>query len=287
MRIVRTVNDLRWEIDPRRAAGTIGLVPTMGALHRGHATLFDIARREADCVVASIFVNPTQFGDPGDLARYPRQEAADAELADRAGVDVLFAPSVSEVYPSGFATWVDVGGAADGFEGACRPGHFRGVATVCVKLFTMVEPTVAFFGQKDAQQVAVLRQVVRDLNLRLRIRVVPTVRDADGLALSSRNVHLTAEDRQRALAIPRALRAALTAYLNGAAPVPAAQAELSDLPVEYVSVADFNGQPTLVIAARVGATRLIDNAPLGDAPDTIPAATALSTAEQGSEVRHG
>jgi pantoate--beta-alanine ligase len=286
MKLVRTVDDLRREIDPCRIGAAVGLVPTMGALHRGHATLFDVARQEVDYVVASVFVNPTQFGDPNDLARYPRQEAEDAELAAGAGVDLLFAPAAAEVYPPGFATWVEVGGAADGFEGASRPGHFRGVATVCVKLFTMVEPTVAFFGQKDAQQVAVLRQIVRDLNLRVRIRAVPTVRDADGLALSSRNVHLSAADRQRALAIPRALRAALTAHRDGGDPIAAARGGLGDLPAEYVGIADFGGDPTLVVAARVGTIRLIDNAPLGDPPETIPVIAAPRGSAHANEVRH-
>jgi pantoate--beta-alanine ligase len=270
MKIVRTVDDVRRAVDPHRAGAAIGLVPTMGALHRGHVKLFEVARLETDCVVATIFVNPAQFGDPTDLARYPRQEEQDAELAAASGVDLLFAPAVAEVYPQGFATWVDVGGAAQGLEGDYRPGHFRGVATVCLKLFTMVEPTVAFFGQKDAQQVAVLQQLVRDLNLRLRLRIVPTVRDADGLALSSRNVHLTADDRRRALAIPRALHAGLVAHHAGGDALAAARSALGDLSVEYIDVARFGGRLVLVIAARVGGTRLIDNAPLDDLPETIP-----------------
>jgi pantoate--beta-alanine ligase len=262
MRIVRTVEELRTNLAPARPRKIIGLVPTMGALHRGHAALFDAARRASDVVVASIFVNPTQFGDPNDFSMYPRDEAADADVAKAAGVDVIFAPSAAELYGPGFATWVTADGAALGLEGEFRPGHFRGVATVCVKLFNSVSPQLAFFGQKDAQQVAVIKQVVRDLNLALEIRVVPIVRDADGLALSSRNVRLSADERKRAAAIPRALDAGLSAFQAQRDPVVAARELLDGLDVDYVAVADFDGQPTLAIAARVGATRLIDNVPL-------------------------
>jgi pantoate--beta-alanine ligase len=216
-------------------------------------------------VVASVFVNPTQFGDPQDFSAYPRDEAADERVAADAGVDIIFAPAVEELYPPGFAVWVTVDGPALGLEGEFRPGHFRGVATVCVKLFTAVAPHMAFFGQKDAQQVAVVKQVVRDLNLNLDIRVVPVVRDTDGLALSSRNARLSGEERARALAIPRALTEGLAAYQDRRDPVTAARAVLSGLPgvdIDYVAIADFDGQPTLAIAARVGRTRLIDNVPL-------------------------
>jgi pantoate--beta-alanine ligase len=234
----------------------------MGALHAGHVALFDAARNAADVVVASIFVNPSQFSDPQDLANYPRDEARDEQVAAAAGVDFVFAPTVEEFYPPGYATWIHVDGAALGLEGDHRPGHFRGVATICLKLFTAVMPDVAYFGQKDAQQVAVIRQVVRDLNVAVDIRVIPIVRDADGLALSSRNARLSAEERTRALAIPRALDAGLAAYRDRRDPVAAARALLAGLDVDYVAVADFDGQPTLAIAARVGRTRLIDNAPL-------------------------
>src|SRR5215472_5962214 len=213
MKIVRTIAEVRSLLEPMRAQRqTIALVPTMGALHRGHVALFDVARRAGDVVVATIFVNPSQFGDPKDFSLYPRDEAADADVARAAGVDLVFVPSVDELYPAGFATWVTVEGPAVGLEGEFRPGHFRGVATVCVKLFTCVAPNIACFGQKDAQQVAVIKQVVRDLNLDLEIRVVPIVRDADGLALSSRNARLSKEERTRALAIPRALDVGLSAY---------------------------------------------------------------------------
>jgi pantoate--beta-alanine ligase len=234
----------------------------MGALHAGHAALFRVARHECDIVVGSIFVNPTQFNDPADLAAYPRQEDKDGEVAAEAGVDVLFVPSAADVYKPGHATTVHVGGAAMGFEGAQRPGHFDGVATVCLKLFNMVQADAAYFGQKDAQQVAVIKQMVRDVNLDLEVRVVPTIRDARGLALSSRNARLSASEATQALAISRALRAGLAASRAGADPVAAAMPVLEGLDVEYVAVAEFEDDPTLVIAVRIGATRLIDNVPL-------------------------
>jgi pantoate--beta-alanine ligase len=249
VRIVRTIAELRAALPQ----GGIGLVPTMGAFHEGHLSLFRRARDECDVVVVSLFVNPTQFGAGDDLDRYPRDEARDARLAEEAGVDLLFAPSAEEVYPEGFGTWVDVEGT--GAEGAARPGHFRGVATVCLKLFNIVRPQVAYFGQKDAQQAELLRRVVRDLNVDLELRILPTVRDADGLALSSRNVYLTNEERRRALALPRALETARSA----ADPVAAARAALNGLEPEYVDVLDLGGVTVLAAAARVGTTRLIDN----------------------------
>ena len=264
MRILRTVDQLRQALEIPRAQGIVGLVPTMGALHEGHVSLMRTARGECAAVVASLFVNPVQFGDPADLQAYPRDEANDARIASAAGVDILFAPAADEVYRPGHATWVDVEGAAAGLEGAFRPGHFRGVATVCLKLFLMVEPDRAYFGQKDAQQVAVVSQLVRDLNVSVEIRIVPTVRAADGLALSSRNARLSAEERARALSIPRALDAGLAAARAGRDTVAAARAELTGLEVDYVAVADFNGHPTLAIAARAGRTRLIDNVRLDD-----------------------
>jgi pantoate--beta-alanine ligase len=251
MKIVRTVAELRTALVPLREGLTLGLVPTMGALHAGHEALFARAHSECDSVVASLFVNAPQFGEASDLDAYPRDEARDLELAAAAGVDLLFAPDAQEMYPAGFATWVEPGGAAAGLEGEQRPGHFRGVATICVKLFSLVHPRFAYFGRKDAQQVAVLKQVVRDLNLEVEIRTVATVRDADGLALSSRNARLSPVERARALAIPRALA---THDLDAARRV---LAEAGVQP-EYVAVADLDG-PTLAIAARVGATRLIDN----------------------------
>ena len=202
MKIVHRISDL-----PARE-GSVGLVPTMGAFHAGHLALFAAAREENDLVVASLFVNPAQFGPNEDLDRYPRDEERDAQLAEDAGVDVLFAPSAEEMYPNGYATWVDVGDLGRRLEGEFRPDHFRGVATVCLKLFNIVRPDRAYFGQKDAQQAAVVKQLVRDLNLGLEIRVVPTVRDDDGLALSSRNRYLSPEERAAALALPELSRRA-------------------------------------------------------------------------------
>lgn len=258
-RVCRTIADLRDALAPRRA-GTVALVPTMGALHEGHLALLRAARDAADTVVMSLFVNPTQFDERGDLDGYPRDEDHDLELAEAAGVDVVFASSAQEMYPSGFQTWVDVTELGSTLEGEVRPGHFRGVATVCLKLFHIVRPDVAFYGQKDAQQVEVLRRMIRDLDLELELRVVPTVRDADGLALSSRNARLTPAERKRARALPRAL---------ATGDADRARAILVDagLEVDYVRVAPFD-PPVLAGAVRVGATRLIDNVPLeeGDAP---------------------
>ena len=249
MRIVRTIDELRAALP----SGRVGLVPTMGAFHDGHLSLFRAARAECDFVVVSLFVNPAQFGPAEDLDRYPRDEERDARRAEEVGVDLLFVPSPEEMYPPGFGTWVDVGDT--GAEGTARPGHFRGVATVCVKLFNIVRPQVAYFGQKDAQQAVVLRRVVRDLNLDLELRILPTVRDADGLALSSRNAYLNPDERRRALALPRALEAARSA----ADPVGAAHAALNGLDPEYVELLDLDGATVLAAAARVGSTRLIDN----------------------------
>ncbi len=264
MRIVRAIADLRRTLAPLRLQASIGFVPTMGAWHNGHVALIRAARRRGCVVVASIFVNPAQFSDSADLAGYPRDEARDADMAVAEGVDVLFVPTVDEIYPTGFASWVDVYGEARGFEGDLRPGHFRGVATVCLKLFHLVDPDIAFFGQKDAQQVAVIGQLVRDFNLPIEIATVPTVRDVDGLALSSRNVRLSPDERRRALAIPRALTEGLAAHRAGEDPVAAARGVLNGLRVDYVGVADFNGRRTLAVAARLGAVRLIDNVRLDD-----------------------
>ena len=241
------------ELDvPRR--GVVGLVPTMGALHAGHEALFAAARAESDVVVASLFVNAAQFGDTKDLAAYPRDFEHDAAIAKAAGVDLLFAPAHAELYPPGFSTWVEPEGVALGLEGTARPGHFRGVATVCLKLFNLVRPQLAWFGRKDAQQVAVLKQMVRDLNLDVEIRVVETVRAEDGLALSSRNGRLSPVQREQALAITEALatrdRDEALAVLRAAGVEP-----------DYVEVADLDG-PTLAVAARIGDVRLIDNVSL-------------------------
>ena len=249
MRIVRTIADARVGSRGRR----VGLVPTMGAFHEGHVSLFRAARAECDVVVVSLFVNPAQFGPSEDLDRYPRDEERDARVAAEAGVDVLFAPSAEELYPPGFATWVEL--EDTGAEGATRPGHFRGVATLCLKLFHLVRPRRAYFGQKDAQQAAVVRRLVLDLE----IRVLPTVRDADGLALSSRNAYLSPDERRRALALPRALAAGQAAHAAGRDPIAAARTALNGLEPDYVELVDVDGTTVLAAATRVGSTRLIDN----------------------------
>jgi len=246
MKVARTMGELE------TAPGT-GLVPTMGALHEGHRALFRAARAESERVVATLFVNPAQFDEQADLEAYPRDEEHDLQLARAEGVDVVFAPAPDEMYPGGFATWVDP--QETGAEGTARPGHFRGVATVCLKLFNLVRPERAYFGQKDGQQVAVLRRLVRDLNVPVEIRVVPTVRDPDGLALSSRNGRLSAEERQRALGLPRALASAA----REPNPVAAARASLNGLDPDYVEVLDLGDAKLLAAAIRVGSTRLIDN----------------------------
>jgi pantoate--beta-alanine ligase len=250
VRVVTTIAELHEALAGSRRA-TVGLVPTMGALHEGHTALFRVARSECDVLVATIFVNPAQFSDNGDLSAYPRDLDSDSRLAETAGVDLLFVPATEELYPPGFATWVEPEGAAAGLEADHRPGHFRGVATVCLKLFNIVGPQIAWFGRKDAQQVAVLKQLVRDLNVDVEIRVVETVRDSDGLAVSSRNGRLSAGERAQALAIPRALA---TGDPDRARTVLAE----AGIDADYVAVANLDG-PTLAIAARVGSTRLIDN----------------------------
>jgi pantoate--beta-alanine ligase len=282
VKTVRTVTELREALGPERQAGrSIGLVPTMGAFHEGHLSLIRRAREQRDVVVVSLFVNPAQFGAGEDLATYPRDEARDAELAEREGVDLLFAPPAEEVYPDGFATTVTVAGLTDVLDGAPGrrgPEHFAGVATVVAKLLNMVGPDVAYFGQKDAQQVVVIRRLVLDLDLPVRIEVCPTVRDDDGLALSSRNAYLSPDERRRALGLSRALRAAEAAVASGqidaAAVLDAARGQLDahGIQPEYLelrSVTDLspvdrvNGSTLLAVAARVGRARLIDNTVLG------------------------
>ena len=282
MRTVRTVRDLRDALAPERVAGrSISLVPTMGSFHAGHLSLVRRAREACDVVVVSLFVNPTQFGPTEDLATYPRDESRDRELAEAEGVDLLFAPPLEEVYPDGFDTTVTVGGLTSVLEGASArrgPGHFAGVATVVTKLFNMVGADVAYFGQKDAQQALVIRKLVRDLDIPIRIEVLPIVRDPDGLALSSRNAYLDADERERALALSRALRAAEEAVAGGTteadAVLAAARAKLDEAGVEpeYLElrsthdlseVERVNGSTLLAVAARVGRARLIDNAILG------------------------
>jgi pantoate--beta-alanine ligase len=280
MQIARTVEELReWSRMNRRAGKTVGLVPTMGALHAGHASLMRAAASSCDAVVTSIFVNPTQFGPDEDFDRYPHSFEADCILAEEAGVDSIFAPSVEEIYPSGAETFVDVGSLSNELDGTSRPGHFRGVATVVAKLFIAAEPDRAFFGQKDAAQVAVLRRMVRDLRLGVEIVACPIVRESDGLALSSRNTYLNADERAQALVLSRAIRYVESMVASGerraAALLNAAREIVSIEPkvrIDYIELADWQ---TLVpvetaesgtlfaIAAYVGPTRLIDNAVLG------------------------
>ena len=297
MEILRTAAKLRaWSRDARRPVnlpddagcgtvswagpvGTVALVPTMGGLHAGHMSLIRAAAASCDFVAVSIFVNPTQFGPNEDFARYPRTFNADCALAEAEGADVIFAPSVEELYPAGAATFVEVEGLSDRLDGASRPGHFRGVATVVAKLFIAAEPDRAFFGQKDAAQVAVLRRMTTDLLLETEIVVCPIIREADGLALSSRNIYLSAEERAQALALSRAIRAAEALFASGeqraSILIEAARATIAATPeirVDYIALVDW---ATLLpvevaapgslfaIAAWVGATRLIDNATLG------------------------
>jgi pantoate--beta-alanine ligase len=256
----RTIADVRAELAPLRT-GEIGLVPTMGGLHAGHLSLLRAAREECDAVVMSLFVNPAQFGDARDLASYPRDETRDLVLAEEAGVDLVFAPTVDAMYPDGFQTWVEVTEIGAGLEGAFRPGHFRGVATVVLKLFSIVRPNRAYFGQKDAQQAEVVRRMIRDLALEIELRVLPTVRDGDGLAVSTRNGLLTPEEREHALALPRALATK--------DPVAAREhlARSNGVTVDYVEIADFD-PPVLAGAVRVGSTRLIDNVVLDEGDRT-------------------
>ena len=272
----RTEHDLRRQVDDWRAAGeTIGFVPTMGALHAGHLSLVRIAREHADRVVASVFVNPAQFGPGEDFNSYPRQPEKDAAMLEEAGCDLLFLPGVETIYPPGNATFVEPAGAAEGLEGAFRPGHFRGVATVVCALFNLVRADVAVFGEKDAQQLAVVRQMVRDLHLPVEIVPGPTIREADGLAMSSRNAYLSAEERQAATVLHRSLRAAEELIGAGERRADAVRERMREVlnteplaRVEYAEVVDadsfrpvevLKGRLVLPLTVRIGGTRLIDN----------------------------
>lgn len=261
--------------DARHRDESIGFVPTMGAFHKGHLSLMDRAFMENDLVVASLFVNPKQFGEAADLAAYPRDEATDARLAEGAGVDILYAPDVAAMYPKGFSTTITVSGVSEPLEGAMRgASHFQGVATVVAKLLNAVPCDRVYLGQKDAQQVAVLRRMIRDLNFDVEVVVCPTVREADGLAMSSRNVRLQGDDRTRALALRHGLDAALAAIDRGARDastvVDAATAAMREdgIEPEYLAVVDalsleplttLHGEILIAVAARVGPVRLIDN----------------------------
>src|SRR5258707_460848 len=257
-----------------KRAGSVALVPTMGALHRGHMALIEEGQRRADAVAASIFVNPMQFGAHEDLARYPRREAEDSAMLEQAGCNLLWLPGVEDIYPPGFATNVSVSGVAERWEGAVRPGHFDGVATVVAKLLLSVQPDVALFGEKDFQQLAVIRRMVADLNIPVKILGVPTVREPDGLALSSRNAYLSADERRQALALPRALEAARSAIRAGTPVFQTlhdAHASLRDggfSRIDYFALVDAAtleplevpaGEMRLIAAAVIGTTRLIDN----------------------------
>jgi pantoate--beta-alanine ligase len=278
VQIVRDVETLRTAVaDLKADGGDVGLVPTMGALHAGHLALVEEARRRAAHVVASIFVNPKQFGAGEDLSTYPRREASDAKMLDEAGCAILWAPDVAAMYPEGFATNVAVAGVSEGLDGAARPGHFDGVATVVLKLFNQVRPDIALFGEKDYQQLAVVRRMARDLDLAVEIVAVPTQRDADGLALSSRNAYLTDEERRAARALPRALGEAAGAIQRGTPVAEAIEAARDKLakagfdPIDYVELRDastlapldrLDRPARLLAAAKLGLTRLIDNLPV-------------------------
>jgi pantoate--beta-alanine ligase len=277
VKLVRAKDELRAVLaEQRRLGRSIGLVPTMGYLHEGHVSLLRAARAECDFVVMSLFVNPAQFGPGEDLDRYPRDERRDAELAEEAGVDLIYAPPVAEVYPDGFSTQVEVGGVTEvlcGDPARRGPGHFRGVTTVVAKLFNAVQPDVAWFGQKDAQQLVAIRRMVRDLDIPVRVEGLPIVREADGLAMSSRNAYLSAEERERATALSRSLRLVAERAGQGtlAAALEAGRGELAAAGIEpeYLEardaenlqpVAELEGRPVLIaVAAEVGPARLIDN----------------------------
>ena len=276
MRTARTKDELRLRVEAWRREGVkIGFVPTMGALHEGHLSLVRIARERTDRVVASVFVNPTQFGPHEDFNRYPRQPEKDAALLEDAGCDLLFLPGVETIYPPGNATFIEPAGAALGLEGTCRPGHFRGVATVVCALFNLVRADVAVFGEKDAQQLAVIRQMVRDLHLPIEIVPAPTIREEDGLAMSSRNAYLSPQERRAATVLYRALRAAADLIAEGERRADEIRRRLREVleleplaQVEYAEVVDaetfapvdvLQGKLVLPLAVRVGGTRLIDN----------------------------
>ena len=280
MNVVSTIADTRAAIDSARAHGArIGFVPTMGALHAGHLSLVERARREADFIVMSIFVNPLQFAPTEDFSRYPRPVEEDERLSSEAGVDLLFRPSVTEMYPPGRSVGVSAGILGAEWEGTSRPGHFDGVVTVVAKLFNIVHPDVAVFGRKDLQQAAIIKAMVRDLDMPIRIVLAPIVRESDGLALSSRNRYLSPDDRRRATVLSRALAAITLRFASGERRVPALEAEAqrvlsteSEVTPDYLAVIDpltFK-RPELaadgnaaIVAARVGSTRLIDNMSLG------------------------
>lgn len=272
MQIVRSGEELA--LARAAVTTTLALVPTMGALHAGHIALVEEAKRRAPCVMASLFVNPTQFGPNEDFGRYPRREAEDARMLEESGCQLLWIPSVADIYPDGFSTSIRVGGVSDRWEGEARPGHFEGVATVVAKLLISVAPDVALFGEKDFQQLAVIRRMAVDLNIPVEIAAVPTVRERDGLALSSRNAYLSKDERRRAIALPEALERARKSILEGAPVRPALEIARKSLVqagfsrIDYVALVDAStlepldeprGGMRLIAAAIIGTTRLIDN----------------------------
>ncbi len=274
MQTVRSSEELAQALLEVQGGGTLALVPTMGALHDGHMALIGEAKRRAEKVAATIFVNPTQFGPGEDLDRYPRREAEDARMLEEAGCDLLWTPSVQDIYPDGFSTIIKVSGVADRWEGEARPGHFDGVATVVAKLLLAIMPKAALFGEKDFQQLAVIRRMVADLGIPVDIAGVPTAREVDGLARSSRNAYLSEDERQRAVALPRALQVAREAISGGeavAASLRQAKQSLVDagfLKIDYLALVDTAtlepldeavGDMRLIAAAVMGSTRLIDN----------------------------
>ncbi len=301
MKVVRTVQEMKTA--RREMHGSVGVVPTMGFLHRGHLVLARNSIQDNDFTVVTIFVNPTQFGPKDDFAKYPRDPDRDSAMLEEMGVDVLFMPAPEEMYPSGFDTWVDVQKVTDRLEGAMRPGHFRGVATVCNKLFNIMQPRKAYFGQKDAQQVVVIKKMVNDLNMNLDIVVVPTVREADGLAMSSRNVYLNPEQRKAAAVLSRSLSLARRMSNAGITEAKQIRDAMTDLirreqpvtGIDYISVADTEtleeveiiDRPVVIsLVVRFGATRLLDNIILQTGTPAVPAADLSFLGQEGFGGRH-
>jgi len=277
MKVVKTIAEMK-ELR-RQLSGTVGFVPTMGYLHDGHLSLVKVARAESSIAVVSIYVNPTQFGPREDLGSYPRDLNCDLKLLEEEKVDIVFFPPDEEMYPPGFSSWVDVERVTERLEGVSRPGHFRGVATVCAKLFNIVQPTKAYFGQKDAQQAVVMKRMAADLDMNLEIVVLPTVRESDGLAMSSRNTYLNPQERQAALVLSKSLSLAKQLWQGGEKDADSIRGQMTALiqkeplaQIDYVSIADASSleelklidHPALAsLAVRVGKARLIDNMPLG------------------------
>ncbi|MBU4343730.1 MAG: pantoate--beta-alanine ligase [Candidatus Omnitrophica bacterium] len=280
MRAYKGIRSLVKEIEATKRQGkTIGFVPTMGCLHDGHLSLIRKARRDADCVVVSIFVNPAQFGPNEDLKKYPRDIKRDLGLLRASGVDIVFAPGIKSLYPDKFSTYVDVGDLTSGLCGASRPGHFRGVATIVVKLFNIIKPGIAYFGQKDAQQAILIKKMVHDLNMDVKIKIMPIIREKDGLAMSSRNKYLSSQERKKALSLNRSLESAKDLYKKGERDSYKIIKKMQGMipqnngtKIDYIDVVDIedlksvkriSGKTLVALAVKVGKTRLIDNTILG------------------------